>query len=167
MATEQDLYLGTTATPEEVKAHLLRTMPFEDDPDFKRWKCLMSETTYVQIGTESDPTALALYRDQFGIDVRLSISFIGRKYPVIGKNAVKVANGWSTQTILATLALLKWFDGDAVLMSTWDIPKLLRKDGTLTLLYEDGGIWDARAPCSLLSLVDLPYTLEPLDQDSL
>ena len=160
MTMEQDLYLGTTATPEEVKAHLLRTMPFEDDPDFRRWKCLASEATAVQIGTESDPTALALYREQFGIDVTMSISFIYQ-------DIEHLYDDWATQTIQATLALLKRFDGDAVLMSSSDIPDLVRKDGTLTLLYKDGSIWDARAPCSLLSLIDLPYRLEPLDRDSL
>ena len=45
-----DLFLDATARPEEVKAHLLQTMPFEDRPDFEENKCLRSEATFVQIG---------------------------------------------------------------------------------------------------------------------
>ena len=43
-----------------------------------------------------------------------------------------------------------------------DVPVLLRRDGALKLLYRQGGIWDARSHASRLSLVDLPYTVEPL-----
>ena len=156
MSTDSTLTLSTTASPDEIKAHLLRSMPFEDKPDFKRWRCISSKTTYVQIGTESHPTALEFYRDEFGIDVNRSIHFSCHD------EHYSVTADWEIQTIQATVSLLKRFPGDAVLISDTGVPKLVRRDGALRLMYTDGDIWDARSHASRLSLVDLPYTVEPL-----
>ena len=155
MPIEAQLYLDTTASPEEVKAHLLRTMPFEDKPDFKDFKCLASKATYVQIGRTPDPSWLEFYPAPFNIDDRISI-LIGCRDDSDGLGA------YDTETVEATLSLLKRFAGDAVLIMYEDVPVLLRKGGALKLLYTEGDIWDARAPGNRLSLVDLPYTVEPL-----
>ena len=158
MPLEAELFLDTTAGPEEIKAHLLRTMPFEDEPDFLEFKCLHSEATYVQIDGESHPDTLEVFRDQFGIGVKLRILFQHRN-----RGDPDSIEEWDIQTTQATLSLLKRFAGDAALISYNDTPVLLRKDGALKLLYADGGMWDAREPANRLSLVDLPYTVEPAD----
>ena len=158
MPLEGHLYLDTTASPEEIKAHLLRTMPFEDEPDFLEFKCLASKATYVQIDRESEPVTLEVFRDQFGIGVKLVILFQRRN-----RGNPDSIEEWDVQTIQATLSLLRRFAGDAVLMLYTDLPVLLRKDGALRLLYTEGDIWDAREAANRLPLVDVPYTVEPAD----
>ena len=158
MPLEGRLYLDITASPEEVKAHLLRTMPFEDEPDVNTSKCLISPATYVMIGRRSDPVTLEIYRDQFGIGVKLRVYF--QRYD---DEHADGAVDWVTESVQVTLSLLKRFAGDAVLMLYTDLPVLLRKDGSLRLLYTEGDIWDDRSPTNLLPLVDLPYTVEPAD----
>ena len=158
MPMEGKLYLDTTTSPEEVKAHLHRTMPFEDEPDVNTSKCLISQTTYVMIGRRSDPVTLEIYRDQFGIGVKLRVYF--QRYDDERTEGVV---DWVTESVQATLSLLRRFAGDAVLMLYTDLPVLLRKDGSLRLLYTEGDIWDDRSPTNLLPLVDLPYTVEPAD----
>ena len=159
MAGEGELYLDTTASPEEVKAHLLRTMPYEDEPDFDEFKCLISRATSVTIGRYSDPVTLETSQDQRSIDAKLSVFFLHRDRGEIDDDA-----DWVDETIQATMLLLKRFPGDAALMLFTDLPVLLRRDGALKLLYRQGGIWDAREPSNGLSLVDLPYTVEPLSR---
>ena len=156
MPTEAHLFLDTTASPEEVKAHILRTMPFEDEPDFRDFKCLISEATYVKIGRRSDPSWLETYPHPFNIDEKISILFLCQ-------DQNDLLDDWYTQTIQATLSLLKRFTCDTVLIMYDDVPMLAHRDGALRLMYRDNSIWDARVPTNCLSLVDLPYTLEPLD----
>ena len=157
MAGEGKLYLDTTASPEEVKAHLLRTMPYEDEPDFDEFKCLISRANSVTIGRYSDPVTLETSQDQRSIDAKLRAFFLHRDRGEIDEDV-----DWVDETIQATLSLLRRFAGNAALMLFTDVPVLLRRDGALKLLYTDGDIWDAREPGNSLSLVDLPYTVEPL-----
>ena len=157
MPLEGHLYLDTTASPEEVKAHLLRTMPYEGKPDFNDAKCLISRATYVMVRRSSDPVTLEVYPDRFSIDSKLYVFFLHRDRREIDGDV-----DWVDETIPATLSLLKRFAGNAALMLFTDVPVLLRRDGALKLLYRQGGIWDAREPSNSLSLVDLPYTVEPL-----
>ena len=157
MPREGKLYLDTTASPEEVKAHLLRTMPYEDEPDFDEFKCLTSQVTYVMVRTRSTPVTLETSQDQRSIDAKLRAFFLHRDRGEIDEDV-----DWVDETIQATLSLLKRFAGNAALMLFTDVPVLLRRDGALKLLYRQGGIWDAREPSNSLSLVDLPYTVEPL-----
>ena len=157
MPREGNLYLDTTASPEEVKAHLLRTMPYEDEPDFLEFKCLISRATSVMIGKYSDPVTLETSQDQRSIDAKLSVFFLYQDDGEVDDDV-----DWVDETIQATLSLLKRFAGNAALMLFTDVPVLLRRDGALKLLYRQGGIWDAREPSNSLSLVDLPYTVEPL-----
>ena len=64
-----DLFLDTTPSLEEVKAHLLSTMPFEDEPDFEGQKCL-----HGQITTRPPHwNRLETYPDPFHIDYKLSV----------------------------------------------------------------------------------------------
>ena len=157
MAGEGKLYLDMTASLEEVKAHLLRTMPYEDEPDFLEFKCLISRATSVMIGRYSDPVTLETSQDQRSIDAKLYVFFQHQDDGEIDEDV-----DWVDETIQATLSLLRRFAGNAALMLFTDVPVLLRRDGALKLLYRQGGIWDARSPASRLSLVDLPYTVEPL-----
>ena len=74
MPLDARLFLDTTASPEEVKAHLLGTMPFEDEPDFEGQKCLHNEITSVQIATRPPNwNRLETYPDPFHIDYKLSV----------------------------------------------------------------------------------------------
>ena len=157
MAGEGNLYLDTAASPEEVKAHLLRTMPFEDKPDVNEAKCLTSQVTYVMVRRSSDPVTLETSQDQRSIDAKLRAFFLHRDRGEIDEDV-----DWVDETIQATMSLLKRFAGNAALMLFTDLPVLLRRDGVLKLLYRDNSIWDARSHASRLSLVDLPYTVEPL-----
>ena len=159
MPMEGKLYLDTTASLEEVKAHLLHTMPYEDEPDFDEFKCLTSRATYVMVRRSSAPVTLETYPDRFSIDSKLYVSFLNRDRGEIDEDV-----DWVDETIQATLSLLKRFAGNAALMLFTDLPVLLRRDGVLKLLYRDNSIWDARSHASRLSLVDLPYTVEPLSR---
>ena len=159
MAREGNLYLDTTASPEEVKAHLLRTMPYEDEPDFLEFKCLISRATSLMVRRSSDSVTLEAYPDRFSIDAKLYVFFLYQDDGEIDDDV-----DWVDETIQATLSLLKRFAGNAALMLFTDVPVLLRRDGALKLLYTDGDIWDAREPGNSLSLVDLPYTVEPLSR---
>ena len=159
MPMEGHLYLDTTASPEEIKAHLLRTMPYEDEPDFLEFKCLISRATSLMVRRSSDSVTLEAYPDRFSIDAKLYVFFQHQDDGEIDEDV-----DWIDETIQATLSLLRRFAGNAALMLFTDVPVLLRRDGALKLLYRQGGIWDARSHASRLSLVDLPYTVEPLSQ---
>ena len=153
------LYLDTTASPEEVKAHLLRTMPFYDEPDFEQWKELSSDVASVQIGRRPPHrNRLRGYPDPFRMDYKITVYLFCRR-----KTDPKNREQYNIQSGQAVVSLLKRFAGDAVLIMYEDVPVLVRKDGALRLMYTEGDVWDARAPGNRLSLVDLPYTLEPLD----
>ena len=158
MPREGHLYLDTTASPEEVKAHLLRTMPYEDEPDFNEAKCLISRATSVMVRRSSAPVTLETSQDQRSIDAKLRVFFLYQDDGEIDDDI-----DWVDETIQATMLLLKRFAGDAALMLYSDLPVLLRKDGALRLLYTEGDIWDAREAANRLPLVDVPYTVEPAD----
>ena len=158
MPIEAQLYLDTTASPEEVKAHLLRTMPFYDEPDFKQWKELSNDVTSVQIGRKSpNLNMLEYYPDPFNIDYRIAVYLLCCHRTDPGRR-----RAYYVQSYQVIVSLLKTFAGDAVLLLYDDVPMLVRKDGALRLMYTKGGIWDACSPANRLSLVDLPYTVEPL-----
>ena len=158
MPLDARLFLDTTASPEEVKAHLLGTMPFEDEPDFEENKCLHSDATAVQIGrTPAGWNMFETYPDLFRIDHKTYVYFwcLHKTDPVRQEL-------YHVQSFQAIVSLLKHFAGDAVLLLYDDIPMLVRRAGALKLMYYEGGIWDSRSPGNRLSLVDLPYTLEPM-----
>ena len=160
MPIEAQLYLDTAASPEEVKAYLLRTMPFYDEPDFEQWKELSNELTSVQIGRRPPHrNRLRGYPDPFRIDYEIAVYLLCRH-----KTDPDRRGAYYVQSYQVIVSLLKEFVGDAVLLLDHDVPMLVRRDGVLRLMYEEGGIWDAHAPGNRLSLVDLPYTVEPLSQ---
>ena len=153
-----NLLLDTTASLEDIKAHLLRTMPFEDEPDFEDTKQLLSEATAVQIGrTPPGWNRFETYPDLFCIDHKTYVYLWCLHKTDLGRQEV-----YYVQTFQAIVSLLKHFAGDAVLLLYDDIPMLVRRAGALKLMYYEGGIWDSRSPGNRLSLVDLPYTLEPM-----
>ena len=158
MPIEAQLYLDTTASPQEIKAHLLRTMPFKDEPDYRHWKELSSEVTSVQIGWRSpNLNRLESYPEPFCIDYKIAAYFLCRQ-----KTDPNRQEDYYVQSFQAIVSLLKHFAGNAVLLLYSDVPMLARKNGMLRLMGTEGGIWDASAPGNRLSLVDLPYTIEPL-----
>ena len=157
MPREGNLYLDTMASPEEVKAHLLSTMSYEDEPDYRDSKCLISQATSVMVRRSSYPITLEVFQDQISVGAKASVFFLSQDEDQIDSDV-----DWVDETVQATVSLLKRFAGDALLMLFTDVPVLLRRDGALKLLYRDNGIWDARAPANRLALVDLPYAIEPL-----
>ena len=152
------LYLDSVASPEDVRADLLRTMPFEDEPDFERWKELSSDVMRVQIGRRLPSlNRLETYPEPFCIDYKITVYLFCRR-----KTDPKNREKYYVESVQTIVSLLKHFPGDAALLLYDDVPMLARRSGALKLMYEEGGIWDASAPASRLSLVDLPYTIEPL-----
>ena len=158
MPLEAHLYLDTSVGPDEIKTHLLRTMPFYDEPDFETIRRLSNNTASIGIRRRlPNLNRFRDYPDPFCINYKIVTQFL-----CIDKLDPGRREEYYIQAFQAIVSLLKHFSGDAVLIMYHDVPMLARKDGALRLMHTKGGIWDACSPANRLSLVDLPYTVEPL-----
>ena len=149
MSIDAFLFMDTDASASEIKAHLLWTMHFQDQDDFRDLKQLLSEDTSVVIRR---PEKEDRFLKSLGIVVTMFVGFFCQD------KSRKVFE-WKTTVVKSTLALLKSFHGDAFLLMYTDRPALLRKNGELKLLNKEQ-LWDMRYDPKVLPLIDLPYTFD-------
>jgi hypothetical protein len=150
MALDSYFELDTTASPQEVKALILRELLFNDE-DWNGLTRLLDASSIITIRrpTRPDPTC-----QEVGIDPKLTIGIVCRD-----KLDFDLVQQWDRNRVKIPMLLLKTYPGDAMQLTSTSLPSLMRKDGELYLLNRKY-MWmqSDGTPVPELTLIDLPYT---------
>jgi hypothetical protein len=161
MAIEHHFYMDTAASRHELRDALVRAgFGLKAAPDWKNTSGASSAATNVTI--LDDLSWRSGWPDN-GVAATRSLTFRDRKVYLSNPDHPE---DFETQTIQGVVALLKAFPEADAYWTAYDAerPVLLRRGGRLVLaqaLDESNGFWGAEGSPER-SLVDLPYTVEPL-----
>lgn len=144
MALDSTFYLDTAATAGALREALVRTGVFTAMPDQRGAARAFAPATLVHIAPARGDEAPA---EEAGVRARWTL--------VIVCTDKEMSGAWTENTVIAVLAMLHAFEGDALFLFH-DVPALLRKQGVVTL-DQRCGLWRDDVEPRVIARVDLAH----------